>query len=817
MIGGALVLLATLVLDAPPAGPGLELAVEPAAMRLDGPEGQAQLVVSGIAAGDAPIDLTHDPAVRYESLGPDIAQVDRRGRVRAMGDGQTELRITRGGSSARVRVEVGGIAAPRAVSFEAEVAPIFVKRGCNSGSCHGKSSGQNGFRLSLLGFDPRFDYESIVREARGRRVFPAAPEASLLVRKPTTAVPHGGGLRFPVSSAEYRTLVRWIGQGMPYERSAQNALLALEITPAERRLSRGAGQQFRVVARHADGSATDVTALAQFQSNAPDLATIDDQGHAQTLEGVGEAAIVARFGDRVAVARLTVPLGPPPARSAEERSANLIDPLLFGQLRALGLSPSPACTDAEFARRSSLDICGVLPDPAAVAALETSPEPDKRARWVDRLLERPEYADLFAMKWSAILRNKRSLGPLSQPGTFALHDWIRQALAEDLPYDRLVSALLTARGDMAENPAVVWYRQLKTPEELVDDTAQLFLGVRLQCARCHHHPLEAWGQDDYEGLAAFFARLDRKPGSDPITPRLYLLSEDEQKDEWAGSRVPRVLGGPPAAGPRAEAGNDRDPRQDLAAWLARPDNPFFARALVNRYWKHFFGRGLVEPEDDLRASNPPSNPALLDALAADFIAHGYDLKHLVRTLATSRAYDRSSFPLAGNARDRQNFARYYPRRLPAEVLLDAIGVMTGRPQHFDGLPPSLRATQLPDDGVASAFLETFGRPRRESACECERAAEPSLAQHLLLLNSPALQRSLSDDRGRAAGLARDGRPDADKVDALYRLALARPATAEERAVCLAHLNRKRAEDRLREGFEDLIWTLVNTKEFLFNH
>ena len=810
----ALVLLLICATGAAPGSlRGLE--VEPSEARLIGSDSLAQVVVTGRLDGDRPIDLTHDPRVRFEVLDSKVARVDADGLVRPVGDGATRLVVRADEFEATVTIVVDDFANRRPVGFAREVVPILTKSGCNAGACHGKASGQNGFRLSLLGFDAPFDHERITRDSRGRRVFPAAPASSLLLRKPTAQLPHGGGRRFAVDSPESRTIARWIAQGMPFDAGSEPALARISVSPSRRRLDRGGAQQLRVVAHFADGTARDVTRLAQYQSNAVDLAEVDALGRVRAGEAVGEAAIMARFGGQVAVSRVMVPLGVRVPDWSPPASSNLIDAFVFGKLRALGLPPSPACTDAEFARRAALDIAGILPAPEEVAAFERDDASDKRARWVDRLLDRPEYADLFAMKWSAILKNKRTLGRLSQPGTYAFHAWIRQSLAENKPYDRFVAEILTARGDVRVNPAVVWYRQVNTLEERADDTAQLFLGLRLQCARSHHHPFDRWGPDDYYGFAALFSRIGGKPGDDPVTPRLYLLPEGHARDPVTlKDYEPRPLGGPELK----DLGPRRDPRQALADWLRDPANPDFARALVNRYWKHFFGRGLVEPEDDMRASNPPPNPELLDALAADFVAHGYDLKHLVRTIATSRAYDRSSLPNEWNRDDRQNFARAYPRRLPAEVLLDAIGAVSGAPVTFNGLPKSLRAVELPDEATDTSdkFLEVFGRPNRASVCECERIAEANLSQGLHLLNSAELQETLHAPSGRAARWANDPRPDVEKVDELYQRAYSRPPTSEERAVCLSHLARRRANGKLREGYEDLIWTLVNTKEFMFN-
>ncbi|WZO96358.1 DUF1549 and DUF1553 domain-containing protein [Isosphaeraceae bacterium EP7] len=787
---------------------GGQLEVDPPAFRFVGTDGLGQIVVT-----ENDIDRTADAT--YESLDPVVVQVDDRGVARPLADGATSIVVRVGSRASRISVEVTESANGRPVAFESDVVPIFTRLGCNGGGCHGKLAGQNGFRLSLLGFDPAMDHETLVKEGRGRRVFQAAPGSSLVLAKATNALPHGGGRRLSVDSAEYRVIARWIAQGARSPEGRGKLATRIEARPHWRNLPAGGGQQLRVVAHYADGSQADVTQLAQFQSNAADLATVDERGHILAGRGVGEAAIMARFNGLVAVARAT--LARPPvegeAAVADPPARNFIDPLVMGKLRSLGLAPSPDCTDAEFARRSSLDLCGVLPRPSDVAAFEADTRPDKRERWVDRQVERPEYADLFAMKWSAILKNKSPFGPRSQPATYAFHAWIRQAMAENMPYDRFVTAIVAARGDALVNPPVVWYRGVSTVESQADDTAQLFLGLRIQCARCHHHPFERWSQDDYYAFASIFARIDRKPGSDPFSPRLFVKPKGLATHPITKRDLPaKPLGSPAWADPSAT----RDPRQDLAEWMGRSDNPFFARALVNRYWKHFLGRGLVEPEDDMRATNPATNPELLDALADDFVAHGFDLKRLVRLIATSRAYDRSSMPIPQNEGDRQNFARFYPRRLPAEILLDAVNEAAGTREAFANVPGETRAVQLADAGADSYFLDVFGRPARESVCECERSPEANLAQTLHLLNSPEIQQKLTEGKGRAQILAADSRPDAEKLDELYRLCVSRPPSADERETCLAHLARRRSQERLVQGYEDLIWALINTKEFQFN-
>ena len=789
----------------------MSLKVEPESVRLDGSDARAQLIVTG-QSGAKPFDLT--TLAVYASRNPSVAQVGPDGLVVARGDGEGEIEVRSGSETRIVRVGVTDFANTRPVSFEADVQPILTRHGCNAGGCHGKASGQNGFRLSLLGFDPRMDHDAIVREARGRRVLIGSPSESLFLLKPTARLPHGGGKKFDIGSPEFRTIERWIRQGAGRSGGKSAELASLRVEPGHRIVGSGQKQQVRVVANYSDGRSADVTRLAQYQSNAGEIADVEPTGLIQAREGVGEAAIMARFGGQVAVARVVVPLKNGRRAWAAPTSDNLIDPLVFGKLRELGLEPSPASTDAEFARRSSLDICGILPDPKDVVAFETDADPGKRAKWVDRLIDRPEYADLFALKWSAILKNKRSLGQVSQPATFAFHAWIRQAMAENMPYDRFAAAIIGARGDVSTNPPVAWYRMNQSAEERADDTAQLFLGQRIQCARCHHHPFERWSQDDYYGFASIFSRIGTKPGFDPTTPRIFLASRGMAKNPMTDKpQPPKPLGSPElaAADPR------KDPRADLVSWLKQADNPFFARALVNRYWKHFLGRGLVEPEDDMRVSNPPSNPEVLDALSAAFVKSGYDLRWLVRTITTSKVYDRSSLPNETNEADRRNFARSYPRRLPAEVLLDAINRVTGSDEKFLGLPLGSKATQLPDDGFASYFLDVFGRPKRESVCECERSAEANLSQTLHLLNSEEIQRKLTSDEGRAARFAseKDPRSGPEKVTELYRLCVSRGPTPEELRECVEFLGRRRAQKQPRQGYEDLIWTLINTKEFLF--
>ncbi len=694
----------------------------------------------------------------------------------------------------------------RPVRFSAQVMPTLTRLGCNSGSCHGKSGGQHGFALSLFGSNPATDHVALRVRSN-----PDDPPASLLILKPTGQMPHGGGARIMIDSPEYDTLIRWISQPeITPPAATEPRLIRLDPIPRRQTLSPTNQGQIRVEATWDDGLIVDVTRLSLFESSARPIVVVDPLGHLVAGSSVGEAAVLVKYAGAFAVARVVVP-AQIPNRFPWESARSSYDELINRRLADLSLRPAQATVDAEFARRSSLDITGRLPDPVAVAAFEVDSRADKRARWIDGLLACPEYADFFAAKWAAILRNRRTLGDVSRPGTFAFHSWLRAAIAANWPYDRLVEAIVAGRGNAASNPAVLWYHNVGTLEARADDVAQVFLGTRIGCARCHHHPTEIWDQADHAGFAAFFARIGIKGGADPTTLTVFHQATDPRPD----ATLPRALGEPTTVplGPRA------DPRDDLVRWMVRDENPYFARAVVNRYWKHFLGVGIVEPEDDLRVTNPPSNPALLDALAADFRAHDFDLKWLIGAITATDAYARSSLPDPSNPTEQGNFARQIPRRLSAEVLLDAIGTVTGTTHDFGGLPAGTYATQLPDDGFVSPFLDAFGRPERRTACECERSSDPNLGQALFLLNSAELEARIADPTGRAAHLASptDRRPNTAKVREVYQIALSREPTTDELALSVAHLERQRQTNHAVARWSDLIWAILNTKEFLFNH
>ncbi|MBI3418321.1 MAG: DUF1553 domain-containing protein [Verrucomicrobia bacterium] len=790
-------------------------------LRLRGKDAQQQLLVTAQLDGGALRDLTHE--VAFSASPTNIARVDKAGRVTPLADGSATITAaTADGQSATLPVVVEESQRISPVNFPNQITPIFTKLGCNGGGCHGKSSGQNGFKLSLLGFEPTEDYEHLVKEARGRRLFPAAPEHSLLLEKGAGTLPHGGGKRLDTDSDDYKLLVRWIRQGMPYGTTNDPVVTCIEVFPKERTMVRDGEQQLVVTAHYSDGSTADVTRGALFEPNDKEMAKTDANGRVKVFEQPGDVAVMVRYQAKVAVFRATVPLGAPVENLPIAK--NFIDELVFKKLKAIGLPPSPLSDDATFLRRVTIDVAGRLPTPEEAEKFLADKESTKRDRLIDRLLASGEYADYFANTWSSLLRNKRGDATHTR-GTYAFHDWIRDAMFTNKPYDQFVRDVLGASGDIAQNPPVAWYRQVKNPTAQMEDTAQLFLGLRLQCAQCHHHPFEKWSQQDYYSFSAFFSQVGRKAGSQPGEETIFhkrgVATATNKKTKQPVK--PAGLGAEPA-----QIAADDDPRQVLADWLTDKKNPFFAKALVNRYWKHFFNRGLVDPEDDMRETNPATNPELLDTLAKNFVESGYDLKNLVRTICRSQVYQLSSVPNEFNKIDRQNFSRYYPKRLTAEVLFDAINQVTKAESKFDGLPAGARAVSLPDNSfnAGSYFLTVFGRPESSSSCECERSQDASLAQSLHLLNSKDIQEKLANDSGRAALLANDSqRPDDQKIRELYEWVYSREPAPDELQFATSYLGKqlqkvgdeKQKQSAKRQAYEDTVWALLSTKEFLFNH
>jgi hypothetical protein len=778
-----------------------------------GRDARVQLCVTGRYATGQERDLTRRVSYSVEPAG--IVEIDATGLVTPRKDGAVRVRAAGpAGLAATVNLQVDGCTHQIPINFKNQIVPIFTKLGCNSGGCHGKASGQNGFKLSLLGFYPDDDYEFLVKEGRGRRVFPPSPGESLLLQKPVGRSPHGGGKRMDAGSYEYRMLYRWVEQGMPYGSDKDPSVVAIECRPAGRVMDRASEQQVTVVARYSDGSTEDVTRMALYEPNESEMAEAAHTGLVKTLDLAGEVAVMARYQGQVSTFRATIPLGA--EVSAVPAEKNFIDRDVVGKLKVLGIPPSAPADDATFLRRVSIDITGTTPTEAEVRAFLADKDPAKRDKLIDRLVDSPAYADYFANKWNMVLRNKKRNGSDTE-GNFELYQWIWSSLYDNKPFDRMVREILTASGDPRISPPVIWYREVDEINEQVEDTAQLFLGLRIQCARCHHHPFEKWSQDDYYGFSAFFSRVARKPLASVTDSQLRekRLYHNEGVAEATNPRSGKALRPAALGGKPLEIAPDRDPRVKLADWMSEPGNPFFGKALVNRYWKHFFSRGIVEPEDDMRETNPPSNPALLNDLAQHFVASGFDLKELVRTITKSSTYQLSSLPNEDNVKDRQNFSRYYPKRLGAEVLYDAFHQVTGTSQPYSGLPSGTRAIQLPDPGSGPYFLKVFGQPQADTACECERSQEANLAQSLHLLNSSEVQDKISSATGRAAGLAADKRPHEEKIRELYRWVYAREPKHDEMAVALTHLAKHTKDPK--PAYEDIVWALINTKEFLFNH
>lgn len=756
-------------------------------------------------------DVTRDAA--YASTNPAVAKVDAKGYVTPAGAGSAVIQITRGAEKLEIPVTVKGFGSGgRGVDFRTEVMPLLSKHGCNAGGCHGKASGQNGFKLSLFGFDTAFDYEAISKEARGRRLFPANPDASLFLLKGAGKVPHGGGNRLPATSADYQVVRRWIAAGAPASAPEVPKVVKLTVTPTDAVLKPEGFQQLAVTAEYSDGSRRDVTRQSEFFSNLDVVASVDADAGVKAGKESGEAAIMARHMGFVAVFTAIRPHGPTLAAIPEFKPNNKVDELALEKWKKLGLKPSPTCDDATFVRRVTVDLCGRLPTPAEVRAFTEDASADKRAKLIDKLLDSPDYAAYFALRWGAILRNSNLAG--ADQAAVAFHNWLKEQIARNRPYDEFVRGIVAAAGEWQDAPAINWLWQNRDDQlhQVTADVAQVFLGTRLQCAKCHHHPYERWGQADYYGLAGFFTRLGRKNFGQPPPYYASATPTTGEKDPTTGKTPePKFLDG--AVGKFTP---DEDPRHALVDWMAKPGNPFFARALVNRYWGHFLGRGLVSEVDDLRETNPASNPELLEWLAADFTKSKFDTKNVIRTILNSRVYQLSAEPTDDNRNDRQNFARYYARRMPAEVFLDAVNSVCGVKGGFggNGVSASARAIDLPHEGFGSYFLDTFDRPKRVTVCDCERSTGATLGQVLLLANSEEMENKVAAGEGRVAKLLKDKKSAGETVDELYLIALSRKPAAAERARLVAHI--EGAKDRQR-ATEDVLWAILNTREFMFNH
>lgn len=693
-------------------------------------------------------------------------------------------------------------------SFVNEIVPLLTRSGCNTGSCHGAASGKNGFSLSLFGYDPAHDFRALTRELRGRRLDPSDPEHSLMLQKATAQVGHQGGKRFARDDPRFATLRRWIAAGAPDDAATAPKLTGIALEPATAEcILADAGLPLRLTAHYQDGSARDVAAMALWSSNNEAAVAVAGDGRA-LLHGAGDAVVLARYGGFAAVCELTVHRDDAPFAWPDPPAANFVDQLLHERLRRARVLPAPLCSDAVFVRRVHLDLLSLLPPPDVARAFVADPSPDKRARLIDQLLERPEFAAVQAMAWAEVLQVDAAT--MEPKGAALLARWLQQAFLQQRPFDAVVRELLTADGPTFAEPAANFALAAREPNLLAEHTAQVFLGIRMQCAQCHNHPFENWTMDDYYGFAAYFGQLGRKRGEDPTEWIVYDRQNGEVRHKL-DDRVmaPKPLGAEPLPIPR---GSDR--RAVLAAWLTAKDNPWFARNLANRAFARLFGRGIVEPVDDVRISNPPSHEALLARLAQLLVDSGFDFRPLYRALCNSRSYQQARHP---DAPPPQLFAGNQVRRLSAEALLDAIAAVTGVDNRYPGLPAGSPASLLVSGRTDVRFLELFGRPARTSSCTCERSTEPTLGQTLHLIHGDTIEQKLQDRGSRLAVALRQQQPPDAMLDELFLAAYSRPPRPDEAQRLLAAVRAAKDAKAITAAWQDVYWAVLNSQEFQFQH
>jgi hypothetical protein len=801
-----------------------EIKILPANVVLSGPHAGQRLLLLAESSGRIVGDLTGK--VKFVSSNPAAVSVDATGRVKAVADGEAVITAVHGSDKATAKVKAVNTKKPFDWSFRNHVIPVLTKIGCNSGACHGALAGKGGFKLSLRGYAPQTDHFVLTRQARGRRINTQEPAKSLMLLKPTMAISHGGGLKIEVGSPDYQLLADWIASGAPGPKADDARIQRLEVFPSEAVLKPKDTMQVIVRAWYSDGHAEDVTRWAKFSSTEDLVAAVDENGLVK-VGGHGEAAITIWYSNLVAVSRISSPFDNalPAKIFADAPRHNAIDDLVLKKLAALRIPPSPLCSDTEFIRRAYLDAAGILPTPEEVKKFLADPAPNKRAKLIDSLLQRHEFVDYWAYKWSDLLLI--SSRKLSQPAMRSFYQFVRQSVADNKPWDQFAREIITAKGGNLHNGLANYFVLHKDVSDLTETTAVTFLGMSVTCCRCHNHPLEKWTQDQYWSLANLFSRVALKNGE---RGEIVVLSQPD--GDVLHPR--RGLAMPPTPLDYKSLSPDSpvDRRQYFADWLTAKDNPYFARALVNRVWRNFLGRGLVEAEDDLRQTNPPTNPELLDALAADFIKHGYDVKYLIKKIMNSATYQRSSVPSAENRADDRFYSHYLVRRLPAEVILDAYAQVTGVPTAFTKIqvgssggdaptgdyPRGTRALQLPDTQLVSQFLDAFGRPERGQTCSCERQQDSSVTQALHLNNGHALNDRLRDKKSRVEKWLKDKVSDNEAIERIFLLALSRQPTAAERQRFSALMSEAARDPQTtrREILEDLCWAVLTGKEFLFN-
>ena len=783
------------------------LAILPPAVDLTGPEARQQLLAQA-SLPDHQEDWTRSAA--WSSSDPTIAAVDEHGMVHPVADGEARITASAKGANASITVRVKAAHAPFQWSFRNHVIPVLTKVGCNQGACHGALAGKNGFKLTLRGYAPEVDYETLTRDAVGRRVSLADPPASLMLLKPTFTIPHGGGKRIAKDSLEYRIIEGWIAAGAPPPTDHDVALRGIEAFPAVAVLAPGAEQQLIVRATYSDGRSEDVTRWVRFASANEGVATVDNWGLVK-MNGAGEAAITMTFASRVLNARLTVPF-PNQVSAATYESfprRNYIDDLVIAKLKSLHLAPSKVADDATFLRRAYLDAAGILPTSEEVESFLADTAAGKRSKVIDRLMARDEFVDYWTYKWSDLLMV--SSRRLNSTALWAFYDWIRQSVKENKPWNQFAREIFLSSGSTRQNGALNYFVLHKDPVDLTENATLAFLGQRIMCARCHNHPLEKWTQTQYYEMANLFARVGVKNGT--MGDQIIFA---KATGDILHPRLSRALPPTPLDGQSLPIDSPVDRRIAFTDWLTSPANPMFARTVVNRVWANFMGRGLVDPVDDVRASNAASNEELFAALAKDFVDHGYDVRRLIRTIMDSSVYQLSSDANATNQADNIYYSRHIVRRLPAEVILDAISQVTGVPTAFSGYPAGTRALQLPDTQVKSDFLTSYGRPPRLTCDAAERSNVPTVAQALAVINGDTLNKKLSAPEGSIAVLQRLGLSDRRIMEFLYLSAFSRYPTDAERQTLGTALEAARATGR-QQALEDMVWAMLTSKEFLFNH
>ncbi len=785
------------------------LEMTPPAFTLTGPRAQQQLVITGLFKGNDPRDVTTHTSAKIESSNPAIVRIEN-GIAYPVADGEADVTVKMFDKVVTAHVTVKAFGTPDPTSFKTETLAALTKAGCNMGACHGSPSGKGGFRLSLRGYDPPLDILTLKNEAYGRRTNPMQPDESLLLKKPLMQVAHGGGQRVQKNDPVHTALRQWIAEGLRLDSAEEPDLQSIEVFPNQRVFQpAGLRQQLVVLGTFSDGTVRDVTALTVFSSSSESVAKVNDKGVVDKV-GRGETAILARYLDKMSTSFLTFLDAVPNFAWNNSPELNFIDVKVNEKLKQLLILPSDLCTDEEFIRRATLDTCGRLPSIEEAQAFLNDPAADKRAKLVDSLIENPDHAAFWTLKWADVLR--ANTGKLTAPGVAKFDRWIYDGILHDQPMNEFARELLTANGSVFENPAASYWKASREPTDAVETTAQLFLGIRIQCAKCHNHPFERWTQDNYYGLGAAFARVGRKPGQTDNDEVIFVAAGGEVTQPRTGKTMPvhLLLKGD------VQVPAEQDRREVFAEWLTSAENPFFAKAVSNRIWGHLMGRGIVEPVDDFRDSNPASNGPLLTELAKQFAEHNFSRRWLIKTIMASHTYQRSSRTNELNKTDEIYASHAVVRMLGAEQLLDAISDVTAMPETFAGVPAGTRATQLPEPPTDNYFLKVFGQPQREMACECERSSESNLSQALQMINGPTVHNKLRADGGRVNQMIAAMKTDEEIITTLYLAAVSRTPTTGEMQTSKTHIASVPADQR-RLALEDIGWAVLNSKEFLFQH